>query len=90
MIYRGAILRRFAPREITMEDDMTTTVRVDAMHGCPVEIDGVARSSRDVLWTREVPAGQSVTVHAHNGMDILVRELGPQDISEVPSPAQPE
>lgn len=59
---------------------MTTTVRVAASHGVPVEVDGVDPRDGTVLQTWSVEPGAEVTVYAHAGQNIVVRELGPQDI----------
>lgn len=69
---------------------MTTAVTVRAFHGVPVEVTGVDPASGAILMTQRVEPDREITVHAHSGQEIRVRELGPQDIPETPSPAQPE
>lgn len=60
---------------------MTTTIEVKAGHGWPVDVTPVSRGDA-TSQTQRVAAGTTGTFCVHNGQDLLVHEVQPDEIAK--------
>lgn len=58
---------------------MTTTVKVEANHGWPVDVTPVSRNGQTTGPRQRVAAGASNTFCVHDGQDLFVREVQPSE-----------
>lgn len=63
---------------------MTTTITVKANHGWPVNVKGInpktGEETAEYGWN--VPAGETRDFHCHSGMDLLIHEVQPEELTE--------
>lgn len=54
---------------------MTTTVKVAANHGWPVDVTPMSRNGGAVAGKQRVPAGETRDFYVHNRQDLMIREV---------------
>lgn len=60
---------------------MTTTVKVQANHGWPVDVTGVdPKTGEPVNYGGRVPAGETRDFICHSSMDLRIHEVQPDEI----------
>lgn len=64
---------------------MTTTVKVQANHGWPVDVTPVSRSGLPVAGKQRVAANTEGVFCVHNGQDLFIREVQPGDDERGPT-----
>lgn len=60
---------------------MTTTIKVEANHGWPVDVTPISRGGHPVAGVRRVPAGETQMFVVHSGQDLLVSEVQPSAVN---------
>ncbi len=59
---------------------MTTTVKVEANHGWPVDVTPVNPKTGELSAVQRVEKNTERTFYVHSGMDLLIHEVQPEEL----------